>query len=124
MKNNSKNKEKSNKKDFNLAEIDIDKIINEVMCLENHKYIICESDIIEINGFYCESGFEFFVPGFNIKINDELIFSGYKECGNITHLSGKFLTKEEAVEDLKNILKEKSFKISNLKENKVKDYER
>lgn len=124
MKKSSKDKENLNKDDFRLEEIDIDKIIDEVMCFGNHKYIICESDIIEISGFYHEVIYEFFVPAFSIKVNDELLYSGYKECGSTTYIDGKFLEKEEALEELKNILKEKSFKISKLKDNKVKDYER
>lgn len=124
IKKNYPDKEIIRNKGLKLEKKDIEEIIDKVACLGNHKYIICEPDIIEINGFYYESGFEFFVPAFSIKVNDELLYSGYYECGITNYINGKIITKEEAIKTVEHILKEKRFKILDYKIEKDKDYER
>ena len=105
--NNNLDNSKENK-DFNLEEF-----INGMTSFSSTKYIVCDENIIEVSTFYYESVHEFFNDAISIKLNNEILYSGYKEPGvaGEFYIKGKYQSKQLAINDIKNIIKDKEFKI-------------
>ena len=105
--NNNLDNSKENK-EFNLEEF-----INGMTSFSSTKYIVCDENIIEVSTFYYESVHEFFNDAISIKLNNEILYSGYKEPGvaGEFYIKGKYQSKQLAINDIKNIIKDKEFKI-------------
>lgn len=106
-------------KEFNLEEF-----INGMSGSSLTQYIVCDENIIEVNGFYYESVHEFFNDAISIKLNNEILYSGYKEPGIVGdfYIKGKYQSKQLAINEIKNILKDKEFKIESIYEHRKEYY--
>ena len=116
--NNNLDNSKENK-EFNFEEF-----INGMTSFSSTKYIVCDENIIEVSSFYYESVHEFFNDAISIKLNNELLYSGYKEPGiaGEFYIKGKYQSKQLAINEIKNILKDKEFKIESIYERGRENY--
>ena len=112
-KNNNNLNNSKEEKEFNLEEF-----IDGMSGSSITQYIIYDENIIEVSGFYYESVHEFFNDAISIKLNNEILYSGYKEPGiaGEFYIKGKYQSKQLAINEIKNILKDKEFKIESIYE--------
>lgn len=117
-----KRTERKNKNNFNNSKEDkkfnLEEFINGMSSSSLTQYIVCDENIIEVSTFYYESVHEFFNDAISIKLNNEILYSGYKEPGiaGEFYIKGKYQSKQLAINDIKDILKDKEFKIESIYE--------
>jgi len=85
--------------------------------IENFSKVFIKSDTcyVEMRSFYYESVHEFFEHAFSIKVNGELLYSGYRQIGEnkYVYIKGKYNDLEQCLNKIKLMFKDVDFQVSN-----------